>query len=244
MSDQKHARYCELFTLDSRGAIVWRARAAQDFADVFNLSADAAAARAQDWTMTKAGRAPRWQHSSRGLVTTADRLPALFDEVCAALGIAPRAALKHASATALGVQHDRAKSAVLRLTCHKRGQLVWADRTAENAPKTPERARLDFNKTWAGRPVHVRDGHIKIQRLLIKLDDATAWLEEQDKARQDKTRQDKATQDDTTPDALTPETVADWRASGMSAQDMVTRMKALGWDDLPDSALLDILKQY
>jgi hypothetical protein len=239
MSDQKPARYRELFTLDATSAIVWRPRAASDFADVFNLSADAAAARAQDWAMTKAGRPPRWQHSPRGLATTADRLPVLFDDVCAALGIAPRVALKHASAIALGVQHDRAKSAVLRLTCRKRGQIVWADRTEENAPKTPERARRDFNKTWAGRPVHVRDGHIKIQRLLIKLEDATAWLEEQDK-----TRQDNATQDDTTPEELTPETVAAWRASGMSAQDMVTKMKAMGWDDLPDSALLDILKQY
>jgi hypothetical protein len=242
MSDTLADRYRALFTLSPAGAVIWQERTAQDFAARFNLPESYAAGLAQSWAEKQAGRAPAWRKTTQGdLVVNVDRSPVSLANICQALGADFETAKRLALARSEEVKTDAIKSAVLRLVAiDGKGRLVWRARDVDNAPKTPPAKREEFNKTWAGRALVPRaGGMIQIQRQAVTTAQARAWLEEQDKV-----RQGNATQDDATPEELTPETVAGWRASGMSTQDMIAQMKAMGWNDLPDSALLDILKQY
>jgi hypothetical protein len=179
------ARLRVLFTLTDSGGIVWADRPAADFAARYNISPAAAAAIAQDWQETKAGKAPRWKMTPNGPAVTADKRSVLFWHIVAALGADPARA--QAAADAARADHDTrdARGAVLRLCAidGKTGQIVWRKRTQDNAPKTPKDKRDTFNRTWAGRSLAIRDGALTIQRKTVQEPDARRWL--QDAAKQE-----------------------------------------------------------
>jgi hypothetical protein len=174
------ARLRALFTLTDSGGIVWAERPAADFAARYNISPAAAAAIADDWQATKAGRAPRWKMTPNGPAVMADKRSVLFWHIVAALDADSVRA--QAAADAARADHNTrdARGAVLRLCAidHKTGQIVWRKRTQDNAPKTPKDKRDTFNKTWAGRALNIRDGMLTIQRKTVAEADARQWLQE------------------------------------------------------------------
>jgi hypothetical protein len=174
------ARLRVLFTLDDSGGIVWAERPAADFAARYNITPAAAAAIAQDWQDTKAGKAPRWKMTPNGPAVMADKRSVLFWHIVAALGADPARA--QAAADAAQAEYDTrdTRGAVLRLCAidHKTGQIVWRKRTQDNAPKTPKDKRDTFNRTWAGRALTIRDGALTIQRKTVQESDARQWLQE------------------------------------------------------------------
>lgn len=180
ISDTKAAPLRLAFTLNDSGAIVWRDRASRYFEDEFSWPPDKARDAAKDWNATKAGKSPRWEMTPRGPAARLAGQSVLFWYIVAALDADPDKAKQGANLARADQDAKDAKNAVLRLCRidHKSGQIVWRKRTPDNAPKTPQERRNAFNSTWAGKPLPIRGGTLKIQRKTVQEADARQWLQD------------------------------------------------------------------
>lgn len=165
------------------GKIVWATRTPELYAANFARAYDPDKA-AEEWNATRAGTTPRWQYTTTraDFMCYAHKQYVSLKQVCEALQIDYPSQRLAVDAQVKAYNRQRGKVAILRAVTLKDGHPVWIKRTRKTHPRTSQEALDEFNREYAGKPLHLHrvKGMYRIAFHYVTHEDLMQWLQEKE----------------------------------------------------------------